>query len=322
MSDVHDAKTAATQELAILKKQLRKARLQQWLSQRKSLFFAGSHRSAKARKAIPIASLLRTSESMILAVSGIGGSALGFVIGHALMGWQGTLVAVPLFGAIVFFAVARFAFNGSLYDEPTLLQKSEEESASSERWQATAEGVAELITRATERVAQLRTETAVIVAAKPVGKKRLPGSAGGQVTNVNPTAVRIEPELIIDSWESLPPTDKQIEFARVLGIRTTGRECRGDLATLIDIELAKRRETRVSSTRERYRGMQIAPNPGIAVLFNLFWPGVGQVYQGRAVAGLFLMFATPVGYFCLILPGMFLHLIAIADAALYRPRTN
>lgn len=313
-----DNNATAVQELNSLKKQLRKARLWHWLCQKKAVFLEGSFKSAEARRAIPIASLLRTSEAMILAVSGVGGSAVGFVIGHALLGWQGTLVAIPLFGAIVFFTVARFAFNGSLYDEPTLLQKSEEESANAEKWNATAEGLVELIALATERVKQLKRETAVIVAAKPEEKNRLPAPAAGQVVNVIP----IEPELIVNSWESLPATEKQVGFARYLGIRLSGRERRGDLSALIDIELAKRGETRRENTRKRYRGMQVAPNPGIAVLFNLFWPGVGQVYQGRAVAGLFLMFATPVGYLCLILPGMLLHLIAIADAAFYRPRVG
>jgi hypothetical protein len=199
-------------------------------------------------------------------------------------------------------------------------QKSEEESASSERWQATTEGIAELITRATERLEQIKRETAVVVAAKSDKKKNLSKPTAGQLPDLNPIAAQIEPEVIINSWESLPATDKQIGFAKYLGIRLTGRERRGDLATLIDIELAKRSETREANTRERYRGMQIAPNPGIAVLFNIFWPGVGQVYQGRALAGLFLMFATPVGYLCCLLPGAFLHFIAIADAALYRPR--
>lgn len=318
MSVDNNATAAAVQELNSLKKQLRKARLWHWLCQKKAVFFSGSFKSAEARGAIPIASLLRTSESMILVVSGVGGSAVGFVIGHAILGWQGTLVAIPLFGAIVFFTVARFAFNGSLFDEPTLLQKSEEESANAEKWSATAEGVVQLIALATERVEQLKRETAVIVAAKSEEKNRLPAPAKVQVVNITP----IEPELIINSWESLPATEKQIGFARYLGITLTGRERRGDLTALIDIELAKRSKTRHTKTRERYRGMQIAPNPGIAVLFNLFWPGVGQIYQGRAVAGLFLMFATPVGYLCLFVPGFLLHLIAIADAAFYRPRVG
>ncbi len=59
---------------------------------------------------------------------------------------------------------------------------------------------------------------------------------------------------------------------------------------------------------------------GVAILFNLFWPGIGQIYQGRAFAGLFFMFGTPIGYLFLLIPGMILHLICILDAALYRPR--
>jgi TM2 domain-containing membrane protein YozV len=66
--------------------------------------------------------------------------------------------------------------------------------------------------------------------------------------------------------------------------------------------------------------MRVVPNPGIALLFNIIWPGVGQVYQGRALAGLFLMFAIPVGYLCLVVPGLILHFIALVDAAFYRPK--
>lgn len=304
MSEENNSTAAAVQELAVLKKQLRKARWGEWISRRKAAFFAGSHRSADARKAIPIASLLRTSQAMVLAASAIGGSGVGFIVGHALLGWQGASAAIPLFGVIAFFVVARFAFNGSLLSSTALLQKSEEESANAEKWQATAQGVAELIPAATAR-----TEDA---------KKKLP------VITVSPATAPITPEVIkpqviAQSWETLPPTEKQIGFARHLGIRLTGREGRGEVSSLIDIQLAKRAATREAEARQQYRGMQIAPNPGIAMLFNIFWPGVGQVYQGRAFSGLFLMFATPVGYL-LIVPGMILHFIAIVDAAFYRPK--
>lgn len=121
-----------------------------------------------------------------------------------------------------------------------------------------------------------------------------------------------------DRWKTLPPTDKQILFARRLGIQLSGRERRGDLTELIAGELRRRGKKRTRITRERYVGMRATPNPAVAVLFNVFWPGMGQIYQGRALAGLFLMFATPLGYLCLIVPGVILHLFAIISAAFYR----
>lgn len=317
-ASVSDSENA--RELARLKAQLRKARLREWVSRKKAVYFSGAYKSAHTRKATPITSLLRTSEAMVLAVSGIGGSGVGFVIGHALLGWQGALVAIPLTGAIVFFVVARFAFNGSLMDPTSLLQKSEEEAANAENWQATAEGIADLIRLFNERLEQAKQQKMAATAPAPIKPPATPAANQNAVITVRSTPLILQPDLIIDPWEVLPPTEKQIGFARHLGIRLTGRERRGELSAMIDRELAQRQTMREETSRKEYRGMQIAPNPGVAVLFNIFWPGVGQVYQGRAIAGLFLMFATPIGYLLLIVPGMLLHFIAIVDAALYRPR--
>lgn len=144
MSKENNSTVAAFQELAVLKKQLRRARWGEWISRRKARFFADSHRSADARKAIPIASLLRTSQALVLAASAIGGCGVGFIVGHALLGWIGACASIPLFGVIAFFVVARFVFNGSLFSSAVLLQKSEEEFANADKWQATAKRVAEL----------------------------------------------------------------------------------------------------------------------------------------------------------------------------------
>ena len=62
------------------------------------------------------------------------------------------------------------------------------------------------------------------------------------------------------------------------------------------------------------------PSRGVALLFSIFWPGMGQIYQGRVFAGLFFMLFTPIGYLFLIVPGMILHLICLIDAALYTRR--
>jgi hypothetical protein len=307
-------------ELSSLRRKHRITKFRVWWHRRKSVFFDRSHQSALRRSATPIPSLLRTSIGLILSVSGIGGSALGFVVGHAILGVQGTLVTIPIFGAAAFFTVARFAFNGSLFDEPTLLQKSEEESAHAERWQAEADGLADLVTQTIHRLDELKREFAQKAAQTqaPTQTVYVPDSvASAAFSSIDETQ---KVQLIANRWQSLPATDKQIRYARQLGIPLTGRERRGDLCELTNQELQRRSKSRKTITRERYVGMRSAPNPGIAVLFNLFWPGIGQVYQGRAFFGLFLMIATPIGYFCCLAPGALLHLLAIFSAALYRPR--
>ena len=55
-------------------------------------------------------------------------------------------------------------------------------------------------------------------------------------------------------------------------------------------------------------------NCGIAALLSLIIPGAGQIYKGQIVTGLILLVLVTVGY-CLIIPGMVLHLCCILEAA-------
>ena len=55
--------------------------------------------------------------------------------------------------------------------------------------------------------------------------------------------------------------------------------------------------------------------PVIAALASVFIPGLGQLCRGRLLAGILWFIFVPVGYFCLIIPGLILHAICIADAA-------
>lgn len=56
-------------------------------------------------------------------------------------------------------------------------------------------------------------------------------------------------------------------------------------------------------------------SPGVAAVLSLVIPGAGQIYKGQLGAGLAFLVATVIGYAMLILPGIILHICAIANAA-------
>lgn len=60
-------------------------------------------------------------------------------------------------------------------------------------------------------------------------------------------------------------------------------------------------------------------SPGIAAVLSLFIPGLGQMYKGHVLAGLFWLIVTPAGYFLLLIPGLVLHLICIIAASMGDP---
>ena len=53
--------------------------------------------------------------------------------------------------------------------------------------------------------------------------------------------------------------------------------------------------------------------PVYAVL-SFLWPGLGQLCKGEVGQGILWMLATFIGYVCLIIPGIVLHLMCIVDA--------
>ena len=55
-------------------------------------------------------------------------------------------------------------------------------------------------------------------------------------------------------------------------------------------------------------------NP-LAGLCSFFIPGLGQLIAGRVLAAMLWFVLVPIGYVCLIVPGLILHLICIVDAA-------
>ena len=55
-------------------------------------------------------------------------------------------------------------------------------------------------------------------------------------------------------------------------------------------------------------------DPTIAAILSFFIPGLGQVYANKIGRGILMLFATMIGYFCLILPGFIIWIVNIFDA--------
>ena len=53
------------------------------------------------------------------------------------------------------------------------------------------------------------------------------------------------------------------------------------------------------------------PSPGLAAVFSVFLPGLGQVYSGQLVAGALWFLATSVSYWAVLLPGFLVHALCI-----------
>lgn len=54
---------------------------------------------------------------------------------------------------------------------------------------------------------------------------------------------------------------------------------------------------------------------GAAAACSLLIPGLGQTMKGQVAKGLFFLVGAIIGYMLFIIPGMLVHIVAIADAA-------
>lgn len=52
-------------------------------------------------------------------------------------------------------------------------------------------------------------------------------------------------------------------------------------------------------------------NPGIAAVLSVIVPGLGQVYNGRLLAGLFWFLAAGFGYWAVLVPGFLFHVLSV-----------
>lgn len=64
------------------------------------------------------------------------------------------------------------------------------------------------------------------------------------------------------------------------------------------------------------------PNPAVAGVLSLIVPGAGQLYAGHPVSAVMWFVVVSIGYLLLIVPGVILHALCIAQAAsaAHRPR--
>jgi uncharacterized Zn finger protein (UPF0148 family) len=60
-------------------------------------------------------------------------------------------------------------------------------------------------------------------------------------------------------------------------------------------------------------------SPFIAFLLSLLLPGLGQIYTGRLLAGVFWFVLTAIGYVCFIIPGIILHICCAISAGMTNP---
>src|SRR5262245_5938051 len=66
--------------------------------------------------------------------------------------------------------------------------------------------------------------------------------------------------------------------------------------------------------RRQMEARQPQYNDGIAVLLALVIPGGGHFYKQQIGSGFAWFVTVIIGYFCLIVPGLILHIISIARA--------
>lgn len=65
---------------------------------------------------------------------------------------------------------------------------------------------------------------------------------------------------------------------------------------------------------ERQTVVRRAPSPGIAAVLSVLLPGLGQVYNGRLLAGAIWFAATGVAYWAILVPGFIVHAFCIWSA--------
>lgn len=56
-------------------------------------------------------------------------------------------------------------------------------------------------------------------------------------------------------------------------------------------------------------------NGGVAAVLSFLIPGLGQMYKGEIFYGFFWMILVTIGYVCLIVPGVILHIMCVVFAS-------
>jgi TM2 domain-containing membrane protein YozV len=68
--------------------------------------------------------------------------------------------------------------------------------------------------------------------------------------------------------------------------------------------------TRIPDRPGRYR----PPSPGLAAVFSVFVPGLGQVYAGRLLPGALWFLGTSFAYWAILIPGFLVHALCVWSA--------
>lgn len=72
-------------------------------------------------------------------------------------------------------------------------------------------------------------------------------------------------------------------------------------------------------SEESKSNTQIIWNPGVAAVLSFFVPGLGQLYKRELLrAALWFAFAV-IGYVCLVIPGLIIHIACIVNALKAEP---
>jgi predicted nucleic acid-binding Zn ribbon protein len=97
-------------------------------------------------------------------------------------------------------------------------------------------------------------------------------------------------------------------------ISAAAKKCK-HCGEILDSELRQARTSVPTPQRQTW-------NPGLAAVLSFFVPGLGQVYKGQIGQGIGWLIGVIVGY-CLILPGLILHIACIykAYSDIPKPRT-
>jgi TM2 domain-containing membrane protein YozV len=95
-------------------------------------------------------------------------------------------------------------------------------------------------------------------------------------------------------------------------IRYGARKCR-HCGEYLDDDL--RRQQARAAAYANPLAADAKPNPGIAAVLSLIFPGAGQLYRQKIGAGIAWIVFVFIGYMALVIPGFILHALCIYDAA-------
>lgn len=69
-----------------------------------------------------------------------------------------------------------------------------------------------------------------------------------------------------------------------------------------------------SDSELELRVLRAAPSPGLAAVFSVVLPGLGQVYAGELLPGLLWFAAVSFSYWVVLVPGFLVHGLCIWSA--------